>query len=43
MKMRRSLYEIKPTEPYSDSDLNYRDDNSRVVREHAQPQLRPTL
>ena len=37
-----TVFEIKPTEPYSDSDLNYRDDNSRVVREHAQPQLRPT-
>ena len=37
-----TIFEIKPTEPYSDSDLNYRDDNSRVVREHAQPQLRPT-
>ena len=37
-----TIFEIQPTEPYSDSDLNYRDDNSRVVREHAQPQLRPT-
>lgn len=37
-----TIFEIKPTQPYSDSDLNYRDDNSRVVQEHAQPQLRPT-
>lgn len=37
-----TIFEIQPTEPYSDSDLNYRDNNSRVVREHAQPQLRPT-
>lgn len=36
-----TLFEIKPSQPYTDADLNYRDDNSRVVKEHAQPQLRP--
>lgn len=28
------VWEIKPKEPYTDSDLNYRNDNSRVSREH---------
>lgn len=36
-----TLFEIKPSQPYTDGDLNYRDDNSRVVKEHTQPQLRP--
>ena len=27
-----TLFEIKPSQPYTDGDLNYRDDNSRVVR-----------
>lgn len=28
------VWEIKPKEPYTDSDLDYRNDNSRVSREH---------
>lgn len=28
------LFKLEPAEPYSDADLNWRDDNSRVVREH---------
>lgn len=35
------LFEIKPSEPYTQEDLNYRDNSSRVVKEHAQPKLRP--
>lgn len=34
------LFEIKPVEPYSDADLNWTDDNSRVVREHDNPDER---
>lgn len=29
-----TLFEIEPKEPYSDDDLNWNDDNSRVTREH---------
>lgn len=36
-----TLFEIKPSQPYTQEDLNYRDNNSRVVKEHAQPKLRP--
>ena len=28
------LFELEPAEPYSDADLNWTDDNSRVTREH---------
>lgn len=28
------LYELKPAQPYTQSDLNYRNDASRVVKEH---------
>jgi flavodoxin len=35
------IFEINPTQPYTDKDLNYRDDSSRVVQEHAQKDLRP--
>lgn len=28
------LFELEPVEPYSDDDLNWTDDNSRVSREH---------
>lgn len=28
------LFELEPTTPYSDADLNWTDDNSRVTREH---------
>ncbi len=34
------LFELEPAEPYSDSDLNWKDDNSRVVREHDNPDER---
>lgn len=34
------LFEITPTEPYSDDDLNWTDDNSRVTREHEDESLR---
>jgi flavodoxin len=35
------LFEIKPAQPYTREDLNYRDENSRVQREHKNPSLRP--
>ena len=28
------LFEVEPEEPYTDDDLNFNDDSSRVVREH---------
>lgn len=28
------LFELEPVEPYSDEDLNWNDENSRVVEEH---------
>lgn len=34
------LFELEPAEPYSDADLNWTDDNSRVVREHDNPDQR---
>ena len=34
------LFELEPAEPYSDADLNWMDDNSRVVREHDDESLR---
>ena len=34
------LFELEPAEPYSDADLNWMDDNSRVVREHDNPDER---
>jgi len=34
------VFELEPTEPYSDADLNWTDDNSRVVREHDNPDER---
>lgn len=33
------LFEITPTEPYSDDDLNYGNDESRVSREHEDESL----
>lgn len=35
------IEEIKPVNPYTSSDLNYHDSNSRVVREHDDSSLRP--
>lgn len=34
------LFEITPTEPYSDDDLNYNDPDSRVSREHEDEGMR---
>ena len=34
------LFEIVPEEPYTDDDLNWRDDNSRVTKEHEDESLR---
>ena len=28
------VFELEPVEPYSDADLNWTDDNSRVVQEY---------
>ncbi|QOL34241.1 flavodoxin [Bifidobacterium lemurum] len=36
------LFEIIPADPYTDTDLDWRDANSRVVREHDDPTLRET-
>lgn len=34
------LFELEPVEPYTDDDLNWTDDNSRVNREHEDESLR---
>ena len=34
------LFEITPAEPYTDDDLNWSDENSRVTREYADESLR---
>lgn len=34
------LFKLEPVEPYCDDDLNWTDDNSRVVREHDNPDER---
>lgn len=34
------LFEINPTEPYTDADLNYSNSNSRVSKEHNDESLR---
>ena len=34
------LFEITPAEPYTDADLNWSDENSRVSREHEDESLR---
>lgn len=34
------LFELVPTEPYTDADLNWRDDDSRVCRENEDVSLR---
>lgn len=34
------LFEITPAEPYTDADLDWTDDNSRVTREHEDESLR---
>lgn len=35
-----ATFELVPAEPYTDADLDYNDDNSRVVREHDDESLR---
>lgn len=32
------LFELEPVDPYTDEDLNYNDDNSRVSAEYANPE-----
>ncbi len=34
------LFELEPAEPYTDEDLNYNDENSRVSQEYADESLR---
>lgn len=34
------LFELEPAEPYTDEDLNYNNDDSRVFREHEDESLR---
>ncbi|MDO5350965.1 MAG: flavodoxin, partial [Lachnospiraceae bacterium] len=34
------LFELEPVEPYTDEDLNWSDDNSRVTVEHENPDQR---
>ena len=34
------IFEITPAEPYTDDDLNWTDENSRVTREHEDESLR---
>ena len=34
------LFELEPVEPYTDDDLNWSDDNSRVSQEHEDESLR---
>ena len=34
------LFEVTPVEPYTDEDLNWTDENSRVTREHEDESLR---
>ena len=37
------IWEIKAQEPYSDADLNYRNDSSRCVREHNDRSIKPAI
>ena len=34
------LFQLEPVEPYTDEDLNYNDENSRVSQEYADESLR---
>ena len=34
------LFELEPVQPYTDDDLDWTDDNSRVTREHEDESLR---
>lgn len=42
-ELRADLFELLPAEPYSSSDLNWRDEGSRVNEEHNDPSFRPEL
>lgn len=37
------VYEIKPSTPYTEEDLNWRDDNSRSSLEHKDSSIRPEI
>lgn len=37
------LFELEPAAPYTDEDLNYSDENSRVVYEHDNPDARDVV
>lgn len=37
------LFEIVPAEPYSDDDLNWKDDNSRATKEQNDSSVRPAI
>ena len=39
-KLGADVFVIKPADPYTDEDLNYRDNNSRVFTEHGNPDTR---
>lgn len=38
--MNADIFELEPLEPYTDGDLNWSDDNSRVSKEHDNPDIR---
>ena len=38
--MDADVFQLKPVEPYSDDDLNWSNDNSRVTKEHDNPDSR---
>ena len=40
---RSDLFEIEAAEPYSAADLDYRDNNSRVFKEHENPSIHPVI
>ncbi len=37
------IWEIQPVNPYTDADLNYRNDGSRCVREHNDRSIKPAI
>ena len=37
------IWEIQPEKPYTSEDLNYRDDNSRCVKEHNDRSIKPAI
>lgn len=41
-EMKADIFELVPARPYSEADLNWRDDNSRVIREHNDVSLQDT-